>query len=233
MAEKLSLPSPKPPRSKDATPKLAQARLTINDTGSESSKNIELGGSSDFSFAEKQILGNAPPTPKIVMAHQSKNELKKFLSEEKQFPGKDLNEIHAKATQQKYNPAKTNKTVVHFSRPNVAKNISLPKTPKHLRSLNPKKTPKPSNQARCKRTSTVAVPPAKQLKNFHSKKLLTINDLLGQPMNWNALRQQVTISHLMRASTLDRKYMMGNVSISELLENNSRISHIKKTVCIE
>ena len=93
-------------------------------------------------------------------------------------------------------------------------------------------TLKQSTKASCKRTLTVTVAPGNKFKTF-AQELLTIKDLLGRQPNWYTARRQVTISYLLGTNTLVRQNTQANVSISELLKSNTRVTPPRTTVCIE
>ncbi len=164
---------------------------------------------------------------------QEKSNLDNVLSDKKKSLVKNGGDIQIGAKGQKFTYTQTFETLAQSRPPNIVKNNNLPQSRKQFHSSVMKKTLKRSTEASCKRTLTVTVAPRQQIQDFRSKNLLTIKDLLGRQPNWYTARQQVTISHLLDTNILVRQNTQANVSISELLKSNARVTPRRTTVCIE
>ncbi len=230
---KLSLPSPKPSRIKNISPQSAKEKLPINDANSETSKKRIPIGDIDLKSTPKPLLRSTPASPKLAMSSKEKSGLNRVLLDKKKSLVKNGNDIHIGDERRQFTYAQTFEMLAQSRSSNSFKNNHLPQSRKPVQFSGMKKTLDQSTQTSCKRTLTVAVPKVQQVDNIQAKKLLTINDLLGQQRSWNTARQQVTISYLLGTNNIVRQNKQGNVSISELLKGNVRVTHANTTVCIE
>ncbi len=229
----LPMPFPKPARIKDKISEMTDPTVILNGEDRKGATTGNFGYGFGFESKDKQAPYHTSSSPEIAGEQQNKIDMNQKSSDQELSPAEGRHDFNIKAKEQKYLDVQPVKTFVRSGSPNIFYNRNLSQTTKPMRSSKAKVTPDRSNRASCKRTLSVIVPSRQQIENFHSKKLLTVNDLLGQPLNLNTSKHQVTISDLLGTNILNHRRQQSNISVSELLQNNTSSSHAKTVVCIE
>ena len=239
-----SIPIAKPARIDNIQLPMLDSAITPSDLDTKLSVVSKLGGNASRDIFQKQKLERKSTSPDSVKVRVTENWPNKFLSGEKQFiAAKDIYKnlsheksgkgIDSRAAKQNYvGQAELNP----ISKPVVAQ-MSIwkkaPEVPTFPFSPSTSKPSKSKKQISCKRTFSVSGGSKNPLKNLNVKKVLDINDLLGQPMYVYPNTKQVTISQLLGTGKPYHRNNRGSISVSALLAFNYGASRAHSIVCIE
>ena len=204
----------------------------------------KLSGNVSRDIFQKQKLERKSTSPVSVKVRVTKNGPSKFLSGDKEAiavkdtyknlsHGESGKGIDIKAAKQNYVGQTELKP---FSKPAVAQMSIWKKAPEVPTFPFSPATTKPSKskkQISCKQTFPVPGGSKNPLKNLNVKKVLDINDLLGQPTYVYPNTKQVTISQLLGTGKPYHRNNRGSISVSALLAFNYGASRAHSIVCIE
>ena len=239
-----SIPIAKPARIDNIQLPLLNSAITPSDLDTKLSVVSKLSGNASLDIVQKQKLERNPTSPVSVKVRMTKNWPNKFLSGEKQFiaandiykslsQGKSGQGIDSQAAKQNYVGQTELKPI---SKPAVAQMSIWEKAPEVSTFPFSPATSKPSKskqQISCKKTFSVSGESKNQLKKLNVKKVMDINDLLGQPTYVYPNTKQVTISQLLGTGKPYHRINRGSISVSGLLAFNYGASRAHSTVCVE
>ena len=239
-----SIPIAKPARIDSIQLPTLTSAITPSDSDTKLSVVSKLSGNASLDIFQKQKLERNSTSPASVKVRVTKNGPNKFLSGEKQFIAandiyKNLSHeksgkgIDRKAAKQNYVGQPELEPISKPAMQQMSIWKKAPEAPIFPFSPATSKPSKSKKQISCKQTFSVPGGSKNPLKNLNVKKVLDINDLLGQPTYVYPNTKQVTISQLLGTGKPYHRNNGGSISVSALLAFNYGASRARSIVCIE